>query len=75
MVEGAGELKLDMGVLQEGLVGPWHHMGSAQQCTSHWEGQWESGKEGGMRMKNGDGILNSSLVVAKGVCGYCAPSL
>lgn len=26
-------------------------------------------------MKNGDGILNSSLVVAKGVCGYCAPSL
>lgn len=23
MVEGAGELKLDMGVLQERLVGPW----------------------------------------------------
>lgn len=26
-------------------------------------------------MKNGDGILNSTLVVTKGVCGYCAPSL
>lgn len=28
-----------------------------------------------MRMKNGDGILNSTLVVTKGVFGYCAPSL
>lgn len=26
-------------------------------------------------MKNGDGILNSTLVVTKGVCGYCAHSL
>lgn len=75
MVEGAGELKLDMGVLQGGLVGPWHRMSPTQQCTSHWEGQWESGKEGRVRMKKGDGILNSTLVVAKGVFGYCAPSL
>lgn len=28
-----------------------------------------------MRMKNGDGILNSTLVVTKGVLCYCAPSL
>lgn len=26
-------------------------------------------------MKNGDGILNSTLVVTKGMSGYCAPSL
>lgn len=75
MVEGDEELKLDMGVLQGGLVGPWHCMSPAQQYTSHWEGQWESGEEGGMRMRNGDGILNSTLVLTEVVFAYCSQGL
>lgn len=27
-----------------------------------------------MRMKIGDGILNSTLVITKGVFGFCGPS-
>lgn len=38
-------------------------------------GNEKSRKEVGMRVKNGDGILNSTLVVTKGVRGYCSPSL
>ena len=71
-MEGAADLKLDMGVLQGGLAGPWHRMRSRQQCTSHWEGQWENREEGGMRMKNRDDILNSALVVTMGVYDYYA---
>lgn len=48
MVEGAGELKLDMGVLQEGPVGPWLCVSSVwARCNKafHTKGHWESRKE------------------------------